>query len=86
MKKKIAQTITPLSRVMPTSNAAKLLAILALVSQVPYSLQQDDSAEEHHGHTHDLDPALFTDFAATDEPIGSIMTLHLVTMVTSTYS
>jgi hypothetical protein len=71
---------------MPTFNAAKLLAILALVSQVPYSLQQDDSAEEHHGHTHDLDPALFTDFAATDEPIGSIMTLHLVTMVISTYS
>jgi len=37
--------------------------------------------EEQHGHTHDLDPSLFVDFAATDEPIGSIMTMHLVTMV-----
>lgn len=68
---------------MPSSNATKLLAILALISHVRYSIQQDETMEEQHGHTHDLDPSLFVDFAATDEPIGSIMTMHLVTMVIS---
>ncbi|KAG2189166.1 hypothetical protein INT44_004308 [Umbelopsis vinacea] len=65
---------------MPTPNAHRLLAILALICQLPYSLQQDEP-EEQHGHTHDLDPMIFTDFAATDEPIGSIMTLHLASMI-----
>ncbi|KAI7890581.1 uncharacterized protein EV154DRAFT_421761 [Mucor mucedo] len=32
------------------------------------------------GHTHDLDPSLFDNSAATDDPIGFIMTLHIVFM------
>ncbi|KAI8094216.1 putative integral membrane protein [Thamnidium elegans] len=42
------------------------------------------SEHEHEhgmGHTHDLDPALFNNSAATDEPIGLIMTLHIAFMV-----
>ncbi|KAI9280608.1 hypothetical protein BC943DRAFT_143085 [Umbelopsis sp. AD052] len=70
---------------MPTPNAHRLLAILALICQLPYSLQQDEP-EEQHGHTHDLDPMIFTDFAATDEPIGSIMTLHLASMILGTFT
>jgi hypothetical protein len=70
---------------MQTSHVHRLLALLALVCQLPYSMQQDESSEEeHHGHTHDLDPTIFTDFAATDEPIGSIMTLHLASMILGT--
>ncbi|ORX52767.1 hypothetical protein DM01DRAFT_1383930 [Hesseltinella vesiculosa] len=34
-----------------------------------------------HGHSHDLDPSLFNDFAATGEPIGALMTLHIFCMV-----
>jgi hypothetical protein len=69
---------------MPSTNALRRLALLALICQLPYSLQQDELSEEQHGHTHDLDPTIFTDFAATDEPIGSIMTLHLASMVLGT--
>ncbi|OBZ90634.1 Protein YTP1 [Choanephora cucurbitarum] len=35
------------------------------------------------GHSHNLDPSLFDNSAATDEPIGLIMTLHIVFMVTA---
>lgn len=69
---------------MQTTHAHRLLALLALVCQLPYSMQQDEPSEEQHGHTHDLDPTIFTDFAATDEPIGSIMTLHLASMILGT--
>jgi hypothetical protein len=34
-----------------------------------------------HGHSHDLDPALFQEFAATSEPLGTIMILHIFCMV-----
>lgn len=34
------------------------------------------------GHSHDLDPSLFVSSAATNEPIGLIMTLHIIFMVT----
>ncbi|KAI8378524.1 hypothetical protein BD560DRAFT_453397 [Blakeslea trispora] len=34
------------------------------------------------GHSHQLDPSLFDNSAATDDPIGLIMTLHIVFMVT----
>ncbi|KAG2174969.1 hypothetical protein INT43_006031 [Umbelopsis isabellina] len=61
--------------------AAKYLTILALAAQVQPSLQQDEPDESHAGHSHDLDPAIFASSAATDEPIGSIMTLHLTTMI-----
>lgn len=71
---------------MQRTHAHRLLALLALVCQLPYSMQQDESSEEHHGHTHDLDPTIFTDFAATDEPIGSIMTLHLASMILGTFT
>jgi hypothetical protein len=37
--------------------------------------------ESGMGHSHDLDPALFSDFAATGEPLGLIMTLHIIFMV-----
>lgn len=33
------------------------------------------------GHSHDLDPSLFENNAATNEPIGLIMTLHITFMV-----
>lgn len=33
------------------------------------------------GHSHDLDPSLFDSSAATNEPIGLIMTLHIIFMV-----
>lgn len=33
------------------------------------------------GHSHNLDPALFESSAATSEPIGLIMTLHICFMV-----
>lgn len=42
------------------------------------------SEHEHSsgmGHSHDLDPSLFDNSAATDDPIGFIMTLHIVFMV-----
>ncbi|CEG82589.1 hypothetical protein RMATCC62417_16640 [Rhizopus microsporus] len=35
------------------------------------------------GHSHNLDPSLFDESAATNEPIGLIMTLHIAFMVTS---
>ncbi|KAI8333030.1 hypothetical protein BC941DRAFT_380615 [Chlamydoabsidia padenii] len=49
----------------------------------------DDEHQEHHdtpsasghGHSHNLDPALFEDFAATSEPLGTIMILHIFCMV-----
>ncbi|KAG0950377.1 hypothetical protein G6F29_007444 [Rhizopus arrhizus] len=44
------------------------------------------SEHEHSsgmGHSHDLDPSLFSENAATNEPIGLIMTLHIAFMVTS---
>lgn len=34
------------------------------------------------GHSHNLDPSLFDESAATNEPIGLIMTLHIAFMVT----
>lgn len=34
-----------------------------------------------HGHSHDLDPSLFTEYAATSEPLGTIMVLHIFSMV-----
>ncbi|KAI8080200.1 uncharacterized protein B0P05DRAFT_579120 [Gilbertella persicaria] len=37
------------------------------------------------GHSHNLDPSLFENSAATDEPIGLIMTLHIAFMVTGVY-
>ncbi|OAD77549.1 hypothetical protein PHYBLDRAFT_2376, partial [Phycomyces blakesleeanus NRRL 1555(-)] len=33
------------------------------------------------GHSHDLDPSLFTEYATTSEPIGTIMTLHIIFMI-----
>ena len=33
------------------------------------------------GHGHDLDPSMFATSAATDEPIGTIMALHITFMV-----
>lgn len=36
------------------------------------------------GHSHDLDPSLFDNSAATNEPIGMIMTLHIIFMTTGT--
>src|ERR1700709_1087745 len=71
---------------MLSSNASKLLTLLALLSQVRFSLQQDETSDTHTGHTHDLDPAIFADYGATDEPIGTIMTLHLATMVLSRFT
>lgn len=46
------------------------------------------SEHEHDhgmGHTHDLDPTLFDNSAATDEPIGLIMTLHIAFMVAGNF-
>lgn len=43
------------------------------------------SEHEHTGsmgHSHNLDPSLFDSSAATNEPIGLIMTLHITFMVT----
>ncbi|KAM3581597.1 hypothetical protein VKS41_005763 [Umbelopsis sp. WA50703] len=66
---------------MSRLQAAKWITILALASQVRDTLQQDEPSDSHAGHSHDLDPAIFASSAATDEPIGSIMTLHLTTMI-----
>ncbi|KAI7849284.1 hypothetical protein BDC45DRAFT_448852 [Circinella umbellata] len=43
----------------------------------------DDHEHSHAatGHTHDLDPSVFKSSAATDEPIGFIMALHITFMV-----
>ncbi|KAI8992103.1 putative integral membrane protein [Mycotypha africana] len=44
------------------------------------------SEDEHSsgmGHSHNLDPSLFNSYAATDEPIGLIMALHITFMVTA---
>jgi hypothetical protein len=70
---------------MSRLQAANWITILALASQVRDTLQQDEPSDSHAGHSHDLDPAIFASSAATDEPIGSIMTLHLTTMILSKY-
>lgn len=45
----------------------------------------DDHSHEHEhgatGHSHNLDPSVFETSAATDEPIGYIMALHITFMV-----
>ncbi|CDH60669.1 integral membrane protein [Lichtheimia corymbifera JMRC:FSU:9682] len=47
----------------------------------------DDHSHEHEhgatGHSHNLDPSVFETSAATDEPIGYIMALHITFMVIS---
>ena len=55
---------------------------------VPLSLlpvAMDDHSHEHEhgatGHSHNLDPSVFETSAATDEPIGYIMALHITFMV-----
>lgn len=47
----------------------------------------DEHEHEHAhsgatGHSHNLDPSVFASSAATDEPIGYIMALHIAFMVT----
>lgn len=43
----------------------------------------DEHGHEHGavGHSHNLDPSVFESSAATDEPIGFIMALHITFMV-----
>lgn len=45
------------------------------------------SEHEHDsgmGHSHNLDPSVFASSAATNDPIGLIMTLHITFMVAGT--
>lgn len=43
--------------------------------------QEASAPPSGHGHSHDLDPSLFEEFAATSEPLGTIMILHIACMV-----